>query len=426
MNYKLHKAKPYIIIALIDAFATQIYIDIFSNNFRISFAVLLLPVIYFFNRKLNPVVGALYIGFSGIFFRAVIGFSEFGGILPSIAADYQIFFFDIAYGLIYYFFLYNKKDYNITTWLLVVFSGDLLANIVEVILRIGISNIAEFSDKIYILFYVALFRTIIAILIVLIIQSYRMFLLKSEHNQRYQKLLIRISDLESELYFINRNMEQIENVMFKAYDLYEDADKLERKFIKSNTLDIATDIHEIKKNYINIYNGIKEITDKDKTINEIHIYDLMNMLFNNLNKMSIAQDINLKLHLNSNYIIKESYYFLSIIRNILMNGIDALKESKQLEKAITMYEVNAENHYIYKIIDNGPGIDKEDIGEIFIPGYSTKFNEESGDSNRGLGLYIVSELVENIYNGEIKVQSEKYKRTEFTIILPKEKLEVRG
>jgi len=260
LNYKLHKAKPYIIIALIDAFATQIYIDIFSNNFRISFAVLLLPVIYFFNRRLNPVVGALYIGFSGIFFRAVIGFSEYGGILPSIAADYQIFFFDIAYGLIYYFFLYNKKDYNITTWLLVVFSGDLLANVVEVILRIGISNIAEFSDKIYILFYVALFRTMIAILIVLIIQSYRMFLLKSEHNQRYQKLLIRISDLESELYFINRNMEQIENVMFKAYDLYEDADKLERKFIKSNTLDIATDIHEIKKNYINIYNGIKEIT----------------------------------------------------------------------------------------------------------------------------------------------------------------------
>ncbi|MCK5763789.1 MAG: ATP-binding protein, partial [Clostridiales bacterium] len=237
-------------------------------------------------------------------------------------------------------------------------------------------------------------------------------------------LLIRISDLESELYFINRNMEQIENVMFKAYDLYEDADKLERKFIKSNTLNIATDIHEIKKNYINIYNGIKEITDKDKTINEIHIYDLMNMLFNNLNKMSISQHINLKLHLNSNYIIKESYYFLSIIRNILMNGIDALKESKQLEKAITMYEVNAENHYIYKIIDNGPGINKEDIGEIFIPGYSTKFNEESGDSNRGLGLYIVNELVENIYNGEIKVQSEKYKRTEFTIILPKEKLEV--
>ncbi|MEA3423012.1 MAG: ATP-binding protein [Bacillota bacterium] len=424
MNYKLHKAKPYILIALIDAFATQIYIDIFSNNFRISFAVLLLPVIYFFNRKLNPIVGALYIGFSGLFFRAAIGFSEYGGILPSLAADYQIFFFDISYGLIYYFFLYNKKDYNITTWLLVVFSGDLFANLVEVILRIGISNIAEFSDKIYILFYVALFRTIIAIMIVLIIQSYKMFILKSEHNQRYQKLLIRISDLESELYFINRNMEQIENVMFKAYDLYEDADELDRKHIKNNTLDIATDIHEIKKNYINIYNGIKEITDKDKTINELHVYDLMNMLFNNLNKMVASKDINIKLHLNNNYTVKESYYFLSIIRNILMNGIDALKESEQLEKTITMYEINSENHYIYKITDNGPGIDKEDISEIFIPGYSTKFHKESGDSNRGLGLFIVNELVENIYNGQVTVQSEKYKRTEFTIILPKEKLEV--
>ena len=149
------------------------------------------------------------------------------------------------------------------------------------------------------------------------------------------------------------------------------------------------------------------------------------MLINNLNKMTSAKDINLRLRLKNNFTISESYYFLSIIRNILMNGIDALKESNQLEKAITMYEINAKNHYIYRIIDNGPGIEKEDMNEIFLPGFSTKFHKESGDSNRGLGLFIVRELIEDIYNGEIRVRSEKYKRTEFTIILPKERLEAR-
>ncbi|MBN2260809.1 MAG: hypothetical protein JW702_09710 [Clostridiales bacterium] len=424
MNSKFNHFKPYILVALIDALTTQMYIDIFSNNFRISIAVLILPVIYFFNRKINPIIASAFIGFSGIIFRTIIELNEYGSVLASLTADYQIFFFDIVYGLIYYFFLFNKKDYNITTWLLVVLSGDLLANIVEVILRIGINNIVEFSDKIYILFYVALFRTFIAIVMVLIIQFYKMLLLKTEHNQRYQKLLMHISDLESELYFINKNMSHIEEVMYKTYDLYESVDHFDKHKIKSKALVIATDIHEIKKNYLNIYNGIKEITDKDKTINEIHVFDLLNILFNNLKKMESANDINLKLSIKNDYVIKDSYYFLSIVRNILMNGIESLNDSRIRNKSITMYEISSNEHYLYKIIDNGKGIKKEDFEDIFNPGYSTKFNKGNGDSNRGLGLFIVKELVENIYMGEIKVISEIDKMTEFTIMIPKNKLEV--
>ena len=315
MREHLRKAKPYIVIALVDAFATQIFIDLFSNNFRISVAVLLLPVIYFFNRKINPIIASIYIGLIGMFFRTFIGITEFGTISSALLADYQIIFFDITYGLTYYFLLYKKKDYDLTKWLLVVLFADMFSNVIEILSRTGFQNIGVFSDQIYILFYVAIFRTLIALLSVLIIKSYRMFLLKNEHNNRYQTLLLRISDLESELYFINRNMEHIEDVMFDSYDLYDGIETMAKDEIKSKSLNIAKDIHEIKKNYVNIYNGIKEITDKDKDDNELKIFDLLNILFKSLNRLSNVNNIDLKYRVKNNFVIHESYYFLSIIRN---------------------------------------------------------------------------------------------------------------
>ncbi len=49
-----HRYKPYVLVAVMDAFATQIYIDLFSDNFRISVAVLLPPVVYYFNYASIP------------------------------------------------------------------------------------------------------------------------------------------------------------------------------------------------------------------------------------------------------------------------------------------------------------------------------------------------------------------------------------
>lgn len=347
----------------------------------------------------------------------------YGDFISAIAFDYQIIYFDLSYGAIYYFLLYKRKDYEITRWLLVVLIADFFSNIVEVLFRIGIYNIAEFSDKIYILLYVALFRTLIALMVVLVIQSYKMFLLKSEHNKRYQKLLLRVSELESELYFINRNMHQIETVMFNAYEMYDTIEKQGNDEIKTKALEIATNIHEIKKNYMNIYSGIREITEKDKEINKLKSFDLFSMLFSNLNRNAIKKKINLKHNVRNNFYIRDSYYFLSVIRNILVNSIESFEEYDILEKSITFHENSSDEFYIYKITDNGPGIKEINVEDVCNPGYSTKFNENSGESNRGLGLYIVKEIVENIYKGKVEIESKIASGTEIIVYIPKAELE---
>ena len=108
----------------------------------------------------------------------------------------------------------------------------------------------------------------------------------------------------------------------------------------------------------------------------------------------------------------------------MVNAIEELISGRDTNKCINLYEVSTIEYYIYKIVDNGPGINESDIKEIFNAGFSTKFHNESGDSNRGLGLFIVKELIETMYNGEISIESEGNIKTEFIIKIPKKQLEV--
>lgn len=85
---------------------------------------------------------------------------------------------------------------------------------------------------------------------------------------------------------------------------------------------------------------------------------------------------------------------LQIIINLMDNSIYWLNQNNVLNKQITL-KLDAENRRIY-FADNGPGI-KEDLSEIiFMEFYTTK------SEGRGLGLYIIKELLDRI-NATISV-----------------------
>ena len=63
------------------------------------------------------------------------------------------------------------------------------------------------------------------------------------------------------------------------------------------------------------------------------------------------------------------------------------------------------------IADNGKGIKREDLGEIFDLGYTTT-------DGSGIGLFQVHDIVVNKMGGTIKVDSELNKGTTFTLTIP--------
>ena len=99
-----------------------------------------------------------------------------------------------------------------------------------------------------------------------------------------------------------------------------------------------------------------------------------------------------------------------VIENICKNAVDAMKGSGKI-----IVSLNEEKTYVLiNISDNGEGIDKSIIKNIFMPGVTSK------KRGWGLGLSLSKRIVEEYHKGSLFVmQSAKGMGTTFTIRLPK-------
>ncbi|MCS7244652.1 MAG: ATP-binding protein [candidate division WOR-3 bacterium] len=100
-----------------------------------------------------------------------------------------------------------------------------------------------------------------------------------------------------------------------------------------------------------------------------------------------------------------------ILLNLVLNSIDALSEGGyiKIEAGISgIVSTELEPLAYIKVIDNGCGIPREKLKEIFYPFYTTK------KSGTGLGLFVVHKLVKD-NGGMIEVESEVGQGTTFTI-----------
>lgn len=73
------------------------------------------------------------------------------------------------------------------------------------------------------------------------------------------------------------------------------------------------------------------------------------------------------------------------------------------------------NYYCISVQDNGIGIDKDNISNIYIAGWTTSEN------GKGIGLFFVKETVEKLFDGEIYCESDVNKGTKFTIRLKQQR-----
>lgn len=109
-----------------------------------------------------------------------------------------------------------------------------------------------------------------------------------------------------------------------------------------------------------------------------------------------------------------------VLLNLLGNARDAVLESQgknipantnNYEPFIRLSTVSSASSIVIKIEDNGCGIPKDKLKNIFEPFITYKKN------GTGLGLAITSRIIMS-HNGSIQVSSEPLKGTTFTLTLP--------
>lgn len=245
-NLNMNMHSKMLIIAIFDALIAQFYFDSLPFDFKFSISVAILPIYYYFDRTLNPFKTGLYVMTVGLAFRTLTQVNVYGSLSAAFWSDFPFIYFDILYGCIFYFLYYKSDRQSMSHWALVAVFGDWIGNTAEAVARYGPSFIYT-SNSTMIFFLVALIRVVISIGVVLFLNYYSRLIRKDEHEIRYKQLLMLTSELKSEAYFIQKNMDYIEYVMEDAYELYSDLETLSDDDIKRIALKIATDIHEIKR-----------------------------------------------------------------------------------------------------------------------------------------------------------------------------------
>lgn len=400
----------------------QINLNIFASNFRVSMGILLLPILVFLYQRIAVMPTMLLSGVGVYLSRVLIHALQYGFEAHALLDFFPELIFYYVYGSL--FFLYFRKhDYQLPHkgCYIVLFFMDYLANLTELICRLQLDAFALSLQGNILL--VALIRTVILWAVVTGLSQYKFLLISTEHAHRYQRLILLISKLNSEVIWMHKNTSMIEDAMAKSYLLFSQLqDSNADPELTQNALTVAKDIHEVKKEYLMILRGISDALELNLHDGEMQLSDILTVLQNSLLILASEKGkrIDFRINMETNFKTDKHYFLLSVFRNLFTNAVEANSDGSIL---LDFHQWMQGDNYIFDITDNGPGIPAENLDHIFNPGFSTKINFQTGEISRGLGLNLVEDIVKNQFQGAIRVESQP-KKTTFSIAIPKEQLEV--
>ena len=103
--------------------------------------------------------------------------------------------------------------------------------------------------------------------------------------------------------------------------------------------------------------------------------------------------------------------FEQVLSNLILNAMDAMSDTAQLEKVVTVETAKHDDFAEVSVADTGPGVSPDALEKIFDPFYSTK------EHGMGMGLSIVRTIVE-AHHGNIRVETGHHGGAVFRVSLP--------
>lgn len=416
------KRHPALLGALLVVLASQISISLLTADFKISVAVVLLPVLTFLWPEF-PVLPTALLAAPGVFvLRTAVQWVSEGTAAGCWRAHGPEMLFYLVYGLLFARFGRGagRRPIRAANFLPLILI-DAAANFCELLLRMGTG---VFAPGILLqLAAVGLGRTLLAWGAIRVLDYYGFQVLRREDSERYQRLLLITAALKSEVAWMDKGTALIEQTMNAAYHLYSQlrgsgADPE----VTGTALTIAKDIHEVKKEYFLIMRGISEALDSDQARDGMELRELFHIL--ERSTLRSAREAGKKVVFTGkcadSIVTGQHHYLMSIFRNLLNNAVEAAGTGSTAHISLTGQREG--DWFVFRVEDDCGGIPASRIEKIFTPGFSSKINYETGEINRGLGLTIVKGLTEEKLGGSVEVDSQAG-GTVFTVRIPARELE---
>ena len=150
-----------------------------------------------------------------------------------------------------------------------------------------------------------------------------------------------------------------------------------------------------------------------------NIVSLLKGLVSSFESLALQKNITLKFNSNIDYLNAwvDNSKFEKIINNLLSNAFKFTPESGTVEVGIKNITVDQNKFAEIIIADNGIGIPKEKLNNIFDRFYQVDDSSHRSYGGSGIGLSLVKELID-LHKWEIFVESNAGKGTKFIIRIP--------
>ncbi|AOY74931.1 ATP-binding protein [Clostridium formicaceticum] len=404
--------KKYLIFALAVAAFGEIYFYPFNSTLRFSAAIILLNLILLVNEKISPFFTCIFSGVAVFLQRSLLGML-FYSLTPQ-----DVFFlhspsivYYIVYGILVSLLKVQKNKHCLIKTIIFLAFSDILSNTAEILIRQD-KLLAPFLQ---IVILAGITRSVSAYLVFLFYKKQELSLVTREHRKKYAQLNLLVSSIQAEMFYLKKSTRDIENVMKKSYALYEEAKG--DNALKEKTLNIALEIHEIKKDYYRVLKGFESFLANFEENGSMMLTDMFAIIRENTLRYLKENNlyISIAFHHEDNFQIQKYYHLFTILNNLIINAIDACEGKGKIQ----VLQKNHQNDILFQVIDNGGGIEEEILPYIFNPGFTTKYDEKSGTPSTGIGLSHVKSMVDEL-KGQINVIYEVEEGTIFEIVIPKQ------
>ena len=227
------------------------------------------------------------------------------------------------------------------------------------------------------------------------------------------------------------------NLMFHSNIISLDGGTFDKEELKSSSqlglkmIEFMNETIDSFRNFYSLNNQSNDINSVEQVKNTLSILSAKIQSNNVFVRFKIKKDdekfeeihtdsfeVNVKKYFSDFSLSGYSNDFQQVVLALVSNAIDAV-ESRSGSKSsnprkITINLISKANQLHLDVYDNGNGISSEIKDKIFEPYFTTK----EKDQGSGIGLYLVKQIVNNRFNGNVSCSNTRH-GAKFTVVIPR-------
>ena len=220
---------------------------------------------------------------------------------------------------------------------------------------------------------------------------------------QYEKLTSFAANIYADIFFLQKSKKQLDEMTTRSFSIYQALPH--ESPLRQRALSLANMGHEVMKDYSNIVSGLAKAIQVTQQESPMLLSQICRIL--EAGTRETIAPARLHIHLEGDILIEGYYDFFIVLNNLIINAAHQITA-----------ELTAKNRSIVmRVADDAGGIPDDILPHIFQPGFSTKFDEQTGVPSPGLGLCHVRDIV-NKWNAQISVESSVPEGTTFRVDIP--------